>query len=146
MEWRRELHHRWGDGYQITGNFFDRAGTVGIALRKSTHGCVQIAVSGNFIKRSGKNAKADTHDSAQVVIDGGSGITFTGNVLQMGSDDGGAGVWSPSCGIVYGGLSNCVIANNTLHESALRQLLVDLGNHGEGVIVKDNPGSLKDVN
>ena len=28
-----------GDGYQITGNFFDRAGTVGIALRKSSRGC-----------------------------------------------------------------------------------------------------------
>lgn len=132
-----------GDGYQITGNFFDRAGTVGIALRKSKRGCVQVAVTGNFIKRSGKNAKPDTHDSAQVVIDGGAGITFTSNVLQMGRDDGGVGVWSPSYGIVYGNLKNCVIANNTLHEAAMRQLMVDLGGHGEGVIVKDNPGSLK---
>lgn len=145
VEWNGEENFviAGGDGYQITGNFFDRAGTVGIALRKNKRGCVQIAVTGNFIKRSGKNAKKDTHDSAQVLIEDGAGITFTGNVLQMGRDDGDTGVWSPSYGIVYGDLNNCVIANNTLHEAAIRQLMVDLGSHGEGVILKDNPGSLK---
>lgn len=60
----------------------------------------------------------------------------------MGRDDGGKGVWSPSYGIVYSGLQNCVISNNTLHEAANRQLMVDLGSHGEGLVVKDNPGSL----
>jgi hypothetical protein len=44
---------------------------------------------------------------------------------------------------VYGGLRDCVIANNTLHEGAMRQLMVDLGGHGEGVVVKDNPGRVK---
>src|SRR5215472_15311453 len=113
VEWNHEENFviAGGDGYQITGNFFDRAGTVGIALRKNTRSCVQVAITGNFIKRSGKNAKADTHGSAQVLMEGGSGITFTGNVLQMGRDDGEVGVWSPSYGIIYGGLRNCVIAN-----------------------------------
>jgi hypothetical protein len=32
-----------------------------------------------------------------------------------------------------------------LHESALRQLIVDQGGHGEGVVLKDNPGSLFNV-
>jgi len=145
VEWNGEENFviAGGDGYQITGNFFDRAGTVGIALRKNTRSCVQVAITGNFIKRSGKNAKADTHDSAQVLMEGGSGITFTGNVLQMGRDDGEVGVWSPSYGIIYGGLRNCVIANNTLHEAASRQLMIDLGGHDKGVIVNDNPGALK---
>src|ERR1700739_2485451 len=135
-----------GDGYQITGNFFDRAGTVGIALRKNTRSCVQVAITGNFIKRSGKMVKDNAHEaseSAQVVIEGGAGISFTGNVLQAGRDDGNAGMWSPANGIVYGGLKDCVIANNTLFEGALRELMVDLGGHGEGVVVRDNPGSLK---
>jgi hypothetical protein len=147
IEWNGEENFviAGGDGYQITGNFFDRAGTVGIALRKNTRSCLQVAITGNFIKRSGKNAKAETHDSAQVVMEGGSGITFTGNVLQMGRDDGEKGVWSPSYGIVYGGLHNCGIANNTLHEAASRQLMVDTGGHGEGVVVKDNPGVLREV-
>lgn len=144
VEWNGEENFviAGADGYQITGNFFDRAGTVGIALRKNKRSCVQVAITGNFIKRSGKEAKPDTHESAQVVIEGGAGITFTGNVLQMGRDDGGKGMWSPSYGIVYSGLQNCVISNNTLHEAADRQLMVDLGSHGEGLVVKDNPGSL----
>ena len=145
VEWNHEENFviAGGDGYQITGNFFDRAGTVGIALRKSTRSCVQVALTGNFIKRSGKMAKGETHESAQVVMEGGAGITFTGNVLQAGRDDGNTGVWSPANGIVYGGLKDCVIANNTLFEGALRELMVDLGGHGEGVVVKDNPGRVK---
>lgn len=145
VEWNEEENFviAGGDGYQINGNFFDRAGTVGIALRKNTRSCIQVAITGNFIKRSGKNAKSGSHDSAQVLMDGGSGITFTGNVLQMGRDDGAEGVWSPSYGIIYGGLHNSVIANNTLHEAASQQLMIDVGGNGDGVVVKDNPGALK---
>ena len=145
VEWNHEENFviAGGDGYQITGNFFDRAGTVGIALRKNTRSCVQVAITGNFIKRSGKMAKGETHESAQVVMEGGAGITFTGNVLQAGRDDGDEGVWSPANGIVYGGLKDCVIANNTLFDGALRELMVDLGGHGEGVVVRDNPGRVK---
>jgi hypothetical protein len=138
-----------GDGYQITGNFFDRAGTVGIALRKNPQSeswnkgpCTQFSITGNFVKRSGKLADAGTHNSAQIVLEGSTGVTCTGNVLQSGRDDGNKGVWSPSEGIVYQGLENCVIASNTLHNGALRQLLVDLGGHKDGVVVKDNPGGL----
>ena len=32
-----------------------------------------------------------------------------------------------------------------MHDGALKQLMVDLGGHGEGVIVKDNVGRLKAV-
>src|ERR1700678_629156 len=71
VEWNGEENMliTGGDGYQITGNFFDRAGTVGIALRKSNRGCVQITITGNFIKRSGKLAAADSHDSSQIFMD-----------------------------------------------------------------------------
>jgi polygalacturonase len=151
IEWNREENFvvMGGDGYQITGNFFDRAGTVGIALRRNPQSeswnkgpCTQFSITGNFVKRSGKVADAGTHNSAQIVLEGATGVTCTGNVLQSGRDDGDQGVWSPSEGIVYQGLENCVIANNTLHNGALRQLMVDLGGHGDGVVVKDNPGRL----
>jgi hypothetical protein len=46
-------------------------------------------------------------------------------------------------GILYGRLKDCVIANNTLFEESLRELMVDNGGHGDGVVVNDNPGSLK---
>jgi hypothetical protein len=144
VEWNGEENMliMGGDGYQITGNFFDRAGTCGIALRKSTRGCVQITITGNFIKRSGKLAAAGSHDSAQIFMDSSQGVTCIGNSIQSGRDDGNEGVWSPSFGIVYQGLRNCVIRDNVLHDGALTQLMVDLGGQQEGVIVGDNPGRL----
>jgi hypothetical protein len=131
-----------GDGYQITGNFFDRAGTCAIALRSGRAPCSQMTVTGNFLKRSGKLANPESHDSAQILLDGARGVTCVGNNLQVWQDDDGTGVFSPSYGIVYKGLQDCVISNNVLYEGAVRQLLVDLGGHGEGVVVKDNPGRL----
>jgi len=101
-----------------------------------------VTISGNFVKRSGKFANAGTHDSAQILLEGSTGVTCTGNVPQSGQDDGNKGNWSPSEGIVYRGLTDCVIANNVLHNGALRQLIVDLGGHGDGVVVRDNPGRL----
>lgn len=131
-----------GDGYQITGNFFDRAGTCAIALRSGGAPCTQMTVTGNFLKRSGKLADPESHDSSQILLDGARGVTCVGNNLQVWRDDNGTGVLSPSYGIVYKGLQDCVISNNVLYEGALRQLLLDLGGHGEGVVVKDNPGRL----
>ena len=131
-----------GDGYQITGNFFDRAGTCGIALRKRTGPCNQVTISGNFIKRSGKLASASGVDSVQILLDGAEGVSCVGNSIQAGRDDGGAGVWSPAFGIVYGGLRNAVIKDNVLHDGAIRQLIVDQGGNQDGVIVADNPGKL----
>ena len=144
VEWNGEENMliTGGDGYQITGNFFDRAGFCGIALRKSTRGCVQVTITGNFIKRSGKLAAVGSHDSAQIFMEAAEGVTCIGNSIQSGRDDGGQGVWSPSFGIVYQGLRNCVIRDNVLHDGALTQLLVDLGGQQEGVIVGDNPGRL----
>jgi hypothetical protein len=144
IEWNREENMliTGGDGYQITGNFFDRAGTVGIALRRSTIPCRQVTITGNFIKRSGKFADPASHESAQIFMDGAEGVTVVGNSLESGRDDGNAGIWSPGYGIVYQGLKNCVIANNVLHQGALRQLVIDLGQNEDGVVVKDNPGQL----
>ena len=139
IEWNREgILIVKGNGYNITGNFLDRAGTCGLAVL----GGEQMAITGNFVKRSGKMAKAGTHDSSQIRLERTRGITCCGNNLQVGRDDGGKGEWSPSYGIVYQGLENCVVSNNVLHDGAIEQLMVDLGGHGEGAVVKDNPGRL----
>ena len=130
------------DGYQITGNFFDRAGTCALALRRGDVPCSQMTVTGNYLKRSGRLANPESHESSQILMEGARGVTFVGNNLQVWQDDDGTGVFSPSFGIVYKGLQDCVISNNVLYEGAVRQLLVDLGGHGEGLVVKDNPGRL----
>ena len=144
IEWNHEENMlvTGGDGYQISGNFFDRAGTCGIALRSGSSPCNQMTITGNFFKRSGKLVDTGSRESAQILLDGSRGVTCIGNNLQAGRDDGGTGKFSPSYGIVFKGLQDCVISNNVLHHGALRQLLVDLGGHGEGVVVKDNPGCL----
>ncbi len=144
IEWNREENMliTGGDGYQITGNFFDRAGTVGIALRKSTVPCRQISITGNFIKRSGRFADPESYDSSHIFLDHAQGVTIVGNSLESGRDDGNAGTYSPSYGIVYQGLENSVIASNVMHQGALRQLVANLGQNQDGVVVKDNPGQL----
>jgi hypothetical protein len=139
IEWNREgILIVGGDGYNITGNFLDRAGTCGLAVL----GGEQMSITGNFLKRSGKNAKPGTYDSSQIRLERTRGVTCSTNNLQVGRDDGGQGVWSPSYGIVYKELQHCVISNNVLHDGAIQQLMVDLGGHGEGAVVKDNPGCL----
>jgi polygalacturonase len=148
IEWNQEENMliAGGDGYQITGNFFDRAGTCGLALRKRNNAtCTQITVTGNFFKRSGKMLTSESQDSSQILLDGCSGVTCVGNNLEAGRDDGNKGNFSPLYGIVYQGLEDCVISNNVLYKGALRQLLLDLGQHGDGLIVKDNPGRILNV-
>jgi len=147
IEWNGEENMliAGGDGYQITGNFFDRAGTCALALRRNAAACTQFAITGNFFKRSGKMVDLGSLDSSQVFLDGASGVTLVGNNIQAGRDDGNMGKYSPSYGIVYKGLSNCVIGSNVLHSGALKQLLLDLGEHGNGVVVKDNPGSIYEL-
>lgn len=131
------------DGYQITGNFLDRAGKQALALRiRDGYPCSQFTITGNYFKRSGKRSANNSEDSAQLLLDGSAGITCTGNCFWAGRDDNDQGVWTPSYGIVVQGLEDCVITNNVLHDGALRQLLVDHGGHGSGVIIKDNPGRL----
>jgi len=144
VEWNGEENMlvTGGDGYQITGNFFDRAGTCGIALRRGESACTQTTITGNFIKRSGKLAPAESHESSQIFMDGCQGVTCMGNCIWSGRDDGGVGIYTPSYGIAYRGLRNCVIRDNVLHDGALKQLLLDLGGQEDGVIVSDNPGRL----
>jgi hypothetical protein len=136
IEWNGQgIYVRNGNSYNITGNYFDRNSGYGLALLAlNGKGCTQMTVTGNYVRRSGP---------AAIRLEAAMGVTVVGNTLAAGQDDGGRGKWSPSYGIVYEGLSNCVISSNVLHQGALKQLLADLGGHGEGVVVKDNPGSLR---
>ena len=132
--------------YNITGNYIDRSGNSGIAVldnagRPSRH----ISITGNVIYRSGKFAELDTHGSSQARIENAKGITYIGNTMVVGRDDRGQGKWSPSYGIVCKALENCVVKDNVLHDGALKQLVLDLGSHGEGYILKDNPGQLFNI-
>jgi hypothetical protein len=111
------------------------------------NGCEVITVTGNVIYRSGKPewGRQDEYDSSHARFEAAKGLVFTGNALNSGRDDGGEGSYSPDYGIVLKGLENSVIKDNTLQNGALKQLVADLGGHGEGVIIKDNVGSIRKI-
>jgi hypothetical protein len=151
IEWNRAggILIRGGSHYNITGNYIDRSGRCGIALLpgEEGRGCQTITITGNVIYRSGKPewGKSDEYDSSHVRFDSSEGIVFTGNALNSGRDDGGEGSYSPNYGIVVRKLRNSIVRDNVLANGALRQLVEDLGEHGEGVIIKDNVGSLRQI-
>jgi hypothetical protein len=141
IEWNRNAGILVAEGshYNVTGNYIDRSGAAGIHLAEAGK-CKQMTITGNLIYRSGKYADADSLDSSHVRIEAAQGVTLIGNTMNAGRDDGRKGTYSPSYGIVYKGLENCVIKDNVLHNASLRELIVDKGEHRDGVIVKDNPG------
>jgi len=132
-----------GSHYNISSNYLDRSGGPGIDLRRGNGGCHDMSIVGNVIYRSGRPwRELEKHESAHVRLDGCDGVVFSGNMMTVGRDDAGKGEWSPRCGIVYRGLKNSVIKDNVMRKGALEELLVDLGEHGEGVVVKDNVGNV----
>jgi hypothetical protein len=132
-----------GSAYQITGNLFDFAGTCGLALRKrGDRRCTQMTITGNPFRASGKYADASSFESCHLLMEEADGVTCVGNNFQAEFDEYYGRTWSPVNGIVCRSLRNSVIVNNVLHEGAMRQLIIDQGGHAEGVVLKDNPGSL----
>ena len=131
-----------GRNYNLTGNYFDYCGGSGLALLpRNGRPCEHLSVTGNVFYRSGSYDDRPAPENAHVRIEGGSGIAMTGNSLVAGTFAE-TGKWAPDCGIVYRGLADSVIKNNVLHRAAVRELMVDGGGHGPGVLAADNPGCL----
>ena len=144
IEWNRAggiiIHS--GNHYNISSNYLDRSGGPGISLLQPNGPCSTLSIVGNVIHRSGAPwRELEKVDSSHLRFDGVRGLVCSGNAMSLGRDDGGKGNWSPRCGIVYHALEHSVIKDNVMHGAALEELLVDLGEHGEGVVVKDNVGS-----
>ncbi len=147
IEWNRAggIVIHGGHHYNFGNNSVDRSGGPGISLLpRGDRACQHTPVTGSCIWRSGKPKwqSGDEHQSAQVRLECVRGLTFTGNTMMTGRDDNGRGDYSPDYGIVYGCLENSILQGNVLHDGALKELLVGLGGHGPGVIVREHPGSL----
>ena len=87
----------------------------------------------------------DEFDSAHVRFEYAKGLVFTGNAMHAGRDDDGLGKYSPDYGIIAKGLECSIIRDNVLFEGALKQVVLDQGEHGADVIIKENVGSLRNV-
>ena len=148
IEWNRQggIVVHGGTHYNITGNYIDRSGRCGIALLPRDEAiCHIFAVTGNVIYRSGKPewGKDDDHDSSHVRFENVRGLVFSGNAMNAGRDDNAKGEWSPDYSIVIRKLESSIVKDNVMHEGSLKDLVVDQGEHGPGVVVEHNVGSLK---
>jgi len=140
VEWNKGygLYLCAGDAWNVTGNCFDRNWGAGIcATRMRT-----TTITGNVFRRCGKDSNLLTEGerSCQVRLEECSGLTFVSNACAAGRDDGGKGKYTPQVGFLLRKLSYSVIANNTLYRGFMDQMVVDLGEHGDGYVFANNVG------
>lgn len=149
VEWNHSagMEIRGGDHYNITGNFFDRSGGPAIDIKERAGvRASQISVSGNILYRNGKPSRCGNlpYDSSHIRCRRARGIVISGNIAEVAADDPNSAetdAASPDTGIVIGELENAIIKDNIFDRGYKRDMLVDLGGHGNNVIVKDNIGS-----
>lgn len=87
----------------------------------------------------------DENLSTHIRFDGVRGVSFVGNTMSAGRDDNDKGVFSPECAMVLKDCAYTVIKDNTMYDGALKELIRDLGEHGEGFVLKDNVGSILEL-
>lgn len=140
IEWNRRggIVLDGGNHYNITGNYIDRSGSAAINLK----GTAVVSCTGNVIYRSGK-FEGDVADSAHCILDSCKGLTFTGNTMNVGRDDGGKGVWTPNYALRLANLIDSTVTSNTFYNGGMTGLIDDRGGH-TNTIIKDNVGSVSE--
>lgn len=128
--------------FSISGNTIDHTGYEAMKFEDSN----TLAINGNVIWRPGKPyelaLREDEYSLSAVRFRGVRGVSFTGNTIHAGLEDGDGGIWTPDYGLVLEGISFSNITGNSLWGCARKQAIVDLGGHGEQFIMKDNVISL----
>lgn len=146
VEWNRlaGLYASGAAYVNITGNNFDRSYGPAIWFDRGGEFRVNVTITGNIFNRSGKPREtpfANPYESAHILMERCINMAVTGNTFNVGKDDGNKGRISPDYGIVCRQLKSCVIMGNTMQNASCKQNIVDLGEHEEGVLIKDNVGS-----
>ncbi len=129
----------------ITGNYFDRAYGPAIALRGERTECHNITATGNIFNRSGRyenDSKNTPDNNCHLYLEGCNNLAITGNTFVIGKDDFGeeGGGITPDHGIVYKRLRSCVISGNTMYNGAIKEKLLDLGEHTGENCINNNAG------
>jgi len=148
VEWNRlagfYLHNC--NSTNITGNYFDRSGGPAINIANEADQLTyDVTITGNIMYRSGKpRPEPFTHpyESSHVWLRRCINVTMVGNAMIVNKDDNRIGQLSPNYGIVFSELKSCIIKDNVMERAALKELIVDGGEHDGPVIVRDNPGSV----
>lgn len=144
VEWNYSggFNFAFGDSYNITGNFFDRSHGPAIELGGEKEVSL-VAVIGNVFRRSGAYLTQRPKDNLKcchVVFKKCSDLTFVGNTMRVGRNDGGGGVLSPDYGILAENCRGCIVKNNTMMNGALKELIIE--NKNENCLIMENVGTL----
>lgn len=153
VEWNRECGVKLMGGmrYNLTGNYFDRAFGPAIVIKDApnfhkrlnkTHTVMPyaITVTGNTIVRSGRTAEPGSDDDCQIYMRKAVGCVISGNTFNVWKDDGRNGRISPWYGIILEKCAHCAITGNAMMAGAVKELIVDRGGHGEGMVIEHNTG------
>lgn len=140
IEWNRNggINLKNASSLNITGNYFDRSYGPAITLLGEWFPCNNITFTGNIFNRSGKYKKSfkkDPYENSHLYFDNCQNLALSTNTFLTGRDDFGDTPFSPDFGIVYKRLCSCAITGNTMYGGAMKEKLVDLGEHtGENCI------------
>lgn len=135
----------------ITGNQFDRAGGPQLKIYSSGDGYSRnISVTGNTFNRSGSGQfnsrlQAEGYLNSHFFVEDCVNLVFMGNTLHAGrdgKDENGKRHFGPDYGIVLRHLRASIIKDNVMQGASVKQNIVDLGEHEEEVILRDNIGSV----
>jgi hypothetical protein len=129
--------------YNITGNCLDRCGGPGLELLpRHERPSRNVAVTGNVFQGSGGPNwhPVEELESCHLRMEHAAGVTVVGNSMTVKKDR--EDDCSPRFGIIYRALTSCVIKDNVGAHVATEQFLVDKGEHGDDVVVRDNVGGI----
>ncbi len=136
----------------ITGNQFDRAGGPQLKICSTNDNGYSrnISVTGNTFNRSGSGQfnsrlQAEGYLNCHFFVEDCVNLVFMGNTLHAGrdgKDESGKRHFGPDYGIVLRHLRSSIIKDNVMQGASVKQNIVDLGEHEEEVILRDNPGSV----
>ena len=150
VEWNRLAGFliRNGNTVNITGNYFDRTGRAALDMRCSAPCQIEtVTVTGNVFNRSGANTfgkepPEDILDRTHISLERCINTVISGNTFRAGQNDGddNTGCLSPDYNLTIKSLRSCIIKDNVWQCGAVKENVLDLGCHKDGVLIRDNIG------
>jgi len=137
----RTWHLPSSDGWNVTGNCFDR--NWGAAIYANN--IITSTFTGNILRRNGKNAskmQEGVEESCHVLIENCKGISITGNTGYADRDDNGQGALTPNYAFWLKDSECSLITGNVFSEGYLKDMILDKGGIKPDFLINNNVGSI----
>ena len=151
VEWNHEYglylaggnswHLEGSDGWNVTGNCFDRNWGAGIYANRMS----DCTFTGNIFRRNGRDAsklQEGTEESCQMLIQSCKGIAVVGNTGWADRDDNGKAALTPNYVFWLKDNACSVVTANAFSGGYLKYMVLDKGGNQPDFLVNNNVGSL----